>query len=165
MIVTRRQLLVVAAMAAIGTPVVARLTAPRETGSMEEFPFQLPDSEWRARLSPGQYRVLRSHGTERAFSSPLDHERRAGTFVCAACGQVLFSSTTKFDSGTGWPSFWQPLNDAVGTSVDASWLMIRTEVHCAKCGGHLGHVFNDGPAPTGLRYCMNGVALRFEPVA
>ena len=163
--VTRRQLLVVASTAVIGTPVMARLTAPRRTDPMNEFTFQLTDSEWRARLSPGQYKVLRTHGTERAFSSPLDHERRAGQFVCAGCGQALFSSATKFDSGTGWPSFWQPLDDAVGTSVDASWLMIRTEVHCARCGGHLGHVFNDGPAPTGLRYCMNGVAMRLEPAA
>jgi len=164
-IVTRRQLLVAASAAVIGTPVMARLTAPRATDPMKEFPFQLTDSQWRARLSPGQYKVLRSHGTERAFSSPLDHERRAGQFVCAGCGQPLFESAAKFDSGTGWPSFWQPLDDAVGTSVDASWLMIRTEVHCAKCGGHLGHVFNDGPPPTGLRYCMNGVAMQFEPGA
>jgi len=162
---TRRQLLVVASTALVGTPVMARLTAPRAPTAMNDFPFHLTDSQWRARLSPGQYRVLRTHGTERAFSSPLDHERRAGDFLCAGCGQTLFSSTTKFDSGTGWPSFWQPLDGAVGTSVDASWLMIRTEVHCSKCGGHLGHVFNDGPAPTGLRYCMNGIALQFQPQA
>src|SRR5690349_9580150 len=123
---TRRQLLVVASTAVIGTPVMARLTAPRTPTSMDEFQFQLSDGQWRARLSPGQYSVLRTHATERAFSSPLDHERRSGQFLCAGCGQALFSSTTKFDSGTGWPSFWEPLDGAVGTTVDASWLMIRT---------------------------------------
>src|SRR5690349_19031497 len=112
LMMTRRQLLIVASTAVIGTPVIAWLTAPRAPTSMDEFPFQLSDSRWRARLSPAQYKVLRSHGTERAFSSPLDHERRAGQFLCAGCGQALFSSTTKFDSGTGWPSFWQPLDGA-----------------------------------------------------
>ena len=160
---TRRQLLVFAATAVVGTPVVAVLTAPHSQTPMEDFPFQLTDPQWRARLSPAQYKVLRSHGTERAFTSPLDHERRHGEFTCAGCGQPLFSSATKFDSGTGWPSFWQPLDGAIATRVDASWLMIRTEVHCSKCGGHLGHVFNDGPPPTGLRYCMNGVAMQFRP--
>jgi peptide-methionine (R)-S-oxide reductase len=160
---TRRQLFVVAATAVVGAPVMARLSAPRAATVMKEFPFHQTDAQWRARLSPTQYKVLRQQGTERAFSSPLDHERRRGAFTCAGCGQPLFSSATKFDSGTGWPSFYQPLENAVETSVDASWLMIRTEVHCAKCGGHLGHVFNDGPAPTGLRYCMNGVAMHFQP--
>jgi len=162
---TRRQLLVVASTAVVGTPVVAWVTAPRPSSAMDHFTFQLNDSEWRTRLSPGQYKVLRTHATERAFSSPLDHERRSGEFLCAGCGQPLFSSATKFDSGTGWPSFWQPIDGAVGTTVDASWMMIRTEVHCSKCGGHLGHVFNDGPPPTGLRYCMNGIALQFQPQA
>jgi peptide-methionine (R)-S-oxide reductase len=162
---TRRQVLLFAATAVVGTPVVARLTAPGTGQPMEGFAFQLTDEQWRARLSAAQYKVLRRHGTERAFTSPLDHEHRAGAFVCAGCGQPLFSSTTKFDSGTGWPSFWQPLDGAVATRVDTSWLMIRTEVHCSKCGGHLGHVFSDGPAPTGLRYCMNGVALQFQPQA
>ena len=161
----RRQLLVVAATVVVGTPVVAFLTAPHGQTPMEDFPFQLTDPQWRARLSPAQYKVLRSHGTERAFSSPLDHEHRSGEFICAGCGQRLFSSRTKFDSGTGWPSFWQPLDGAIATTVDASWLMIRTEVHCSKCGGHLGHVFNDGPPPTGLRYCMNGVAMQFHSAA
>jgi peptide-methionine (R)-S-oxide reductase len=123
----------------------------------------LTDDEWRQRLTPEQYRVLRQHGTERAGTSPLDREKRAGVFACAGCGQKLFSSETKFDSGTGWPSFFQPLDQAVGTSTDRSFFMKRTEVHCARCGGHLGHVFEDGPQPTGLRYCMNGVAMRFEP--
>jgi len=161
----RRQLLVVAATVVVGTPVVAFLTAPHGQTPMEDFSFQLTDPQWRARLSPAQYKVLRSHSTERAFSSPLDHEHRSGEFLCAGCGQRLFSSATKFDSGTGWPSFWQPLDGAVATTVDASWLMIRTEVHCSKCGGHLGHVFSDGPPPTGLRYCMNGVAMQFQPAA
>jgi peptide-methionine (R)-S-oxide reductase len=107
--------------------------------------------------------VLRGHATERAGTSPLDHEKRAGTFVCAGCGAPLFASSAKYDSGTGWPSFWEPLPDAVGTSLDRNLFMVRTEVHCARCGGHLGHVFPDGPRPTGLRYCMNGVALRFQP--
>jgi peptide-methionine (R)-S-oxide reductase len=123
----------------------------------------LTDDEWRQRLTPEQYRVLRQHGTERAGTSPLDREKRAGVFACAGCGQKLFSSETKFDSGTGWPSFFQPLDRAVGTSTDRSFFMKRTEVHCARCGGHLGHVFEDGPQPTGLRYCMNGVAMTFEP--
>ena len=121
------------------------------------------DDEWRQTLSPEQYHVLRKHGTERPGSSPLNHEKREGTFKCAGCGQPLFSSDTKFESGTGWPSFWQPLDDAVGNETDRSLFMNRTEVHCAKCGGHLGHVFPDGPRPTGLRYCMNGMALDFDP--
>ncbi len=126
-------------------------------------PMSLTDAEWRSRLTPEQYRVLRKHGTERAGTSPLDKEYRAGTFSCAGCGQKLFSSDTKFNSGTGWPSFWQPLDQAVETKSDRSLFMVRTEVHCARCSGHLGHVFEDGPEPTGLRYCMNGVALKFEP--
>ena len=121
------------------------------------------DRQWRERLTPEQFRVLREHGTERAGSSPLNEEKRAGTFHCAACSQILFSSATKFESGTGWPSFWAPVEGAVQTTVDRSYGMTRTEVHCARCGGHLGHVFSDGPQPTGLRYCMNGVALGFEP--
>src|SRR5207342_1390997 len=112
------------------------------------------------RLTPAQYSVLRLQGTERPFSSPLDFEERPGTYACAGCDLPLFSSTTKYDSRTGWPSFWQPLADAVGTSEDTFLAMKRTEVHCRRCGGHLGHVFNDGPPPTGLRYCMNGVALK-----
>ncbi|MCC6467431.1 MAG: peptide-methionine (R)-S-oxide reductase MsrB [Alphaproteobacteria bacterium] len=121
------------------------------------------DDEWRRLLTPEQYRVLRGHGTERAGSSPLDREKRAGTFACAGCDLPLFASDRKFDSGTGWPSFWAPLDNAVATSDDFSLFVKRTEVHCRRCGGHLGHVFDDGPKPTGLRYCMNGVALKFVP--
>lgn len=121
------------------------------------------DEEWRAKLTPEQFRVLRKHGTERAGTSPLNVEHRAGTFHCAGCGQELFTSETKFDSGTGWPSFWAPTKDAVETTIDRTLGMERTEVHCARCKGHLGHVFPDGPRPTGLRYCMNGVSLSFEP--
>jgi peptide-methionine (R)-S-oxide reductase len=127
------------------------------------FEVAYSDQEWRERLTPEQYYVLRQQGTERAGTSPLDSEKRAGTFVCAGCELPLFSSETKFDSGTGWPSFWTPLDDAIGTSEDRSLFATRTEVHCRRCGGHLGHVFEDGPPPTGLRYCMNGVAMKFVP--
>ena len=123
----------------------------------------LSNAEWRKRLTPEQYSVLREAGTERAFTSPLLHEKRAGIFACAGCDLNLFSSATKYDSGTGWPSFWAPLDKAIGTSRDVSFGMVRTAVHCRRCGGHLGHVFDDGPKPTGLRYCMNGVALVFKP--
>jgi peptide-methionine (R)-S-oxide reductase len=123
------------------------------------------DEEWRRVLTPAQYAVLRGHGTERAGSSPLDKEYRRGRFLCAGCGAALFASETKFDSRTGWPSFFKPLDGAVGTTVDRKFFMTRTEVHCAACEGHLGHVFDDGPPPTGLRYCMNGVAMTFEPSA
>jgi peptide-methionine (R)-S-oxide reductase len=128
-----------------------------------DFPVTHSDDEWRQRLSPAQFQVLRKHGTERPGSSPLNAEKRRGTFVCAGCGKKLFASGTKFESGTGWPSFTQPLEAAVGTTDDRSLFMSRTEVHCADCGGHLGHVFPDGPRPTGLRYCMNGVSMAFEP--
>jgi peptide-methionine (R)-S-oxide reductase len=137
----------------------------RTARSEEQGHFEVShsDEEWRRLLSPEQYRVLRGHGTERAGSSPLNAEKRAGTFVCAGCELPLFSSKTKFESGTGWPSFWAPLDGAIGTSDDSSFFMTRTEVHCSRCGGHLGHVFEDGPPPTGLRYCMNGVAMKFVP--
>jgi len=120
-------------------------------------------TDWQAILTPEQFHVLREHGTEHRGSSPLLQEKRAGTFRCAGCGQPLFSSETKYESGTGWPSFYRPIDGAIGTTTDRSHGMTRVEVHCAGCGGHLGHVFPDGPAPTGDRYCMNGVALKFEP--
>lgn len=160
----RRQLLVVLAGALCAAPVVAWLAAPSpEAVASRDFPFQQSDDQWARQLTPQQYRVLRGHATERPFSSPLNDEKRRGTFACAGCGHPVFASHTKYDSGTGWPSFWQPLPGAIGTSVDRSLLMVRTEVHCARCGGHLGHVFDDGPEPTGLRYCINGVALKFIP--
>jgi peptide-methionine (R)-S-oxide reductase len=134
-----------------------------EAAGDELFPVSKPSAEWRRQLSPEQYHVLREHGTERAGTSPLNNEKRAGTFVCAGCDQDLFASDTKYESGTGWPSFWKPLDGAVGTSEDRAFFMTRTEVHCSRCGGHLGHVFEDGPKPTGLRYCMNGVAMNFRP--
>jgi peptide-methionine (R)-S-oxide reductase len=128
----------------------------------DEFKARTED-EWRQTLSPDAFHVLREHGTERAGTSPLNHEKRDGTFYCAGCGQPLFVSDSKYESGTGWPSFWRPLDGAVATTVDRSFLMTRTEVHCARCGGHLGHVFPDGPPPTSSRYCMNGVAMNFKP--
>ena len=128
----------------------------------KSFPLERTDAEWRASLAPEAYRVLRQHGTERPGTSPLNHEKRAGRFICAGCGQALFDAATKYESGTGWPSFYAPVEGAVGTQVDRALFMVRTEVHCANCGGHLGHVFPDGPPPTGLRYCMNGAAMSFE---
>lgn len=128
-----------------------------------KFAVALSEEEWRAKLSAAQYRVLRQHGTERAGTSPLNDEKRPGTFICAGCEQALFDTGTKFESGTGWPSFWDPLQGAVATHEDRSLFMTRTEVHCARCGGHLGHVFPDGPRPTGQRYCMNGAAMKFKP--
>lgn len=121
------------------------------------------EEEWKSILTPEQFQVLRKHGTERSHTSPLDKYYEPGTYVCAGCGQPLFTSDTKYNSGTGWPSFFKPIDGAIATTVDRSFFMTRTEVHCSRCGGHLGHVFNDGPAPTGLRYCMNGVSLKFEP--
>jgi peptide-methionine (R)-S-oxide reductase len=129
----------------------------------EHFPIVRSDDEWRRVLDPAQFQVLRKHGTERAGTSKLNAEKRHGTFACAGCGKALFASDTKFESGTGWPSFTQPLDGSVATTEDRSLFMARTEVHCADCGGHLGHVFPDGPRPTGLRYCMNGVAMQFTP--
>jgi peptide-methionine (R)-S-oxide reductase len=138
----------------------AAMTATTTATTDNEF-TRLSDADWKRRLTGDQYYVLRKHGTERAGSSPLNHEKRKGTFACAGCAQPLFSSDTKFESGTGWPSFWKPLDGAVGTQTDRSFFMTRTEVHCARCLGHLGHVFEDGPPPTGLRYCMNGIAMTF----
>ncbi len=130
--------------------------------SDKQFEVSLADTEWRQKLTPAQYHVLREHGTERAGTSPLDKQYGEGTYRCAGCGEPLFASNTKFNSGTGWPSFWAPLDNAVETDTDRNFFMVRTEVHCRRCGGHLGHVFDDGPAPTGQRYCMNGVSLDFR---
>ena len=128
----------------------------------ETYPVQKTDEEWRKELDAPQYQVLRKHATERAGTSPLNFEKRKGEFRCAGCGEPLFDSATKYESGSGWPSFWEPKRGAVGITTDRSFFMTRTEVHCAKCGGHLGHVFPDGPQPTGQRYCMNGAAMKFE---
>jgi len=127
-----------------------------------EFAVAKSEDEWRKELTPEQYKVLRQHGTERAGTSALNHEKRKGVYFCAGCGTPLFDSDTKYESGSGWPSFYRPRDSAVETTTDSSHLMVRTEVHCAKCGGHLGHVFPDGPQPTGERYCMNGAALKFD---
>jgi peptide-methionine (R)-S-oxide reductase len=131
--------------------------------SDEVFDIARSDAEWREQLAPDQYEVLRRHGTEPRGTSPLNKETRAGRFLCAGCGAELFSSDTKYDSGTGWPSFFAPIAGAVGTTVDRGHMMVRTEVHCRRCGGHLGHVFDDGPKPTGQRFCLNGVAMTFAP--
>ncbi len=161
---TRRHLLWTAGAGT--TAVLAASLFPRSApaaASSEIFEVSYSDAEWRARLTPEQYQILRKEGTERAGTSPLNKEHRAGTFACAGCALPLFSSKTKFDSGTGWPSFWQPLDKAVATRQDRTYGMLRTEVHSRRCGGHLGHVFDDGPKPTGLRYCMNGLSLTFTP--
>jgi peptide-methionine (R)-S-oxide reductase len=162
----RRALLAAALL--LGVAAVARLFRGRPAVAKpveETFEVVKTEAEWKAQLSPAAFRVLREHGTERAGTSPLDREKRSGTFLCAGCSLPLFASEAKFDSGTGWPSFFQPLPDAVRTRTDRNFFMVRTEVHCRRCGGHLGHVFDDGPAPTGKRYCMNGVALTFQPSA
>ena len=164
---SRRELLRIGGLALAGslfglaacTPQAPATTAPRG----KSFEIMRSEAEWRERLSPAQYTVLRREGTERPYSSPLNSEHRKGTFACAGCALPVFSSTTKFESGTGWPSFWAPLPNAVGEDTDSTLGMVRTEVHCRRCGGHLGHVFDDGPKPTGLRYCMNGVAMTFAP--
>lgn len=162
--VTRRFLL-----AGTTFSVVTALVAPWWTSRIvaapaaaEKFPVERTDAEWQKRLTPDQYAVLRQDGTERPFTSPLLHEERRGNFACAGCDLDLYSSTTKYDSGTGWPSFWAPLEKAVVTTKDTTLGMVRTEVRCSQCGGHLGHVFDDGPKPTGLRYCMNGLAMTFK---
>ncbi len=153
----RRYFLTGAAMA------LGMATLGRGVPAEGAFEITLTEAEWRARLSPAAFAVLREEATERAFTSPLDKETRAGVYACAGCALPLFDASTKYDSGTGWPSFWAPLPDAVRTKPDRGLFGTRTEVHCSRCGGHLGHVFDDGPQPTGLRYCMNGVSLAFAP--
>ena len=163
MTLSRRRLLG-GGIAAAALALLRRSTAASPAKG-KRFEVEKTDAEWKALLSPAAYDVLRHEGTERAGTSPLLNEHRDGTFLCAGCALPLFSSKTKFESHTGWPSFYAPLPGAVETTEDRSFLMVRTEVHCRRCGGHLGHVFDDGPPPTGLRYCMNGVALSFRPGA
>lgn len=160
---TRRVLLAGAATGAAALALSDRWVG--RPGAATFYEVVRSDADWRARLTPAQYAVLRQEATERPFTSALLHEERRGIFVCAGCDLGLFDSATKFDSRTGWPSFWMPLGAAVGTTKDRSFGFTRTEVHCSRCGGHLGHVFDDGPKPTGLRYCMNGVAMTFKPAA
>jgi peptide-methionine (R)-S-oxide reductase len=160
----RTFLLAGTAAAALGAYALFRpMGVTPAAGAEGDFPYKLTDAEWKAKLSPAAYDVLRNEGTEMPGSSPLLDEHRAGTFACAGCDQLLFDSKTKFDSGTGWPSFYDHLPGGIATTTDNTLGMTRTEVHCANCGGHLGHVFDDGPQPTGLRYCMDGVALKFIP--
>jgi peptide-methionine (R)-S-oxide reductase len=147
------------------SPLLTPVARAAQAGATEKYEVMHTDAEWRSLLSPSAYNVLRQEGTELPYSSALNSEHRTGIFACIACSQQLYSSKTKFDSHTGWPSFWQPLDNAVKTREDNALGMTRTEVHCKRCGGHLGHVFDDGPKPTGLRYCMNGVAMKFLPGA
>jgi len=163
--VSRRSFVSLAAVAVVAVPAARALSGAQtgKAGVPGKFEVSLTEAQWRAKLSPAAFMVLREEDTERPFTSPLNNEHRRGTFACAGCALPAFASTTKFDSGTGWPSFYAPLANSVRTRDDGSLGMVRTEVHCRRCGGHLGHVFTDGPRPTGLRYCMNGVALTFVP--
>jgi peptide-methionine (R)-S-oxide reductase len=159
--ITRRRL-IAGGVTGVAAAALGSAWRTAASGAAATFEVTHSDADWRKLLTPDQYAVLRQAATERPFSSPLDHESRRGTFACAGCDLALFSSTTKFDSRTGWPSFWAPLDKAVGTTRDFTLGMLRTAVHCRRCGSHLGHVFDDGPRPTGLRYCMNGLALTFK---
>jgi peptide-methionine (R)-S-oxide reductase len=161
---TRRQNLS-AALQGFALFAMARLGLVSAAEAAETYEVTHTDAEWKKLLSPNQFAVLRLAATERPYTSPLDKEKREGTFACAGCDLPLFASKTKFDSGTGWPSFYAPLENAIGTTDDRSFGMVRTAVHCHRCGGHLGHVFKDGPPPTGLRYCMNGIAMTFKAAA
>jgi peptide-methionine (R)-S-oxide reductase len=157
--------LLLATTAAVGFVGLIRLLRGSQAEAAGKFEIEKTDAEWQKILTPAQFKVLRQHGTEPPFTHALNNEKRKGTFSCAGCELPLFSSDTKFESGTGWPSFWEPIANAVGTTEDNSYFMKRVEVHCRRCGGHLGHVFDDGPKPTGLRYCMNGLSLKFAPAA
>lgn len=158
-----RRLFLLAGSAGLAAAAFPSLFPPVTPAAAESFPVTKSDAEWKAQLSDAQYQILRHEDTERPFTSALNHEKRAGTFHCVGCDQALYDSSRKFDSGTGWPSFWDARPKAIGTREDGSFGMVRTECHCSRCGGHLGHIFNDGPQPTGMRHCINGEILTFRP--
>ena len=162
-ILDRRFFLGLSGTAAIGGMLALATGGTSSSASAANFEVRRSDADWRRRLGPNRYRILRQEGTERPFSSPLLKEKRRGIFACAGCGLPLFSSAAKYDSGTGWPSFWKSLPNAIGTSRDTAFGMVRVEEHCRRCGGHLGHIFDDGPKPTGKRHCINGLSLVFKP--